>query len=40
MHVRLSHRLKTRVTQIRRFLWDAKGLFMQLRQDVCGSAPA
>lgn len=36
MHVRLSHKLKTRVTQIRRYLWDAKGLFMELKQDICG----
>lgn len=36
MHVLLSHRLKIRVRQIQRYLWDAKGLFMELMQDVCG----
>jgi len=36
VHVRLSHKLKTRVTQIRRYTWDFRGLIMELQQDMAG----
>jgi len=34
--VRLSTRLKTRLNQIRRFNWDARGVFLQMHQDMYG----
>uniref|UniRef100_A0A7S0YZY4 Magnesium transporter n=1 Tax=Hemiselmis tepida TaxID=464990 RepID=A0A7S0YZY4_9CRYP len=36
MFVRLSARLKTRLNQIRRFNWDARGVFLQMHQDMYG----
>ncbi|EKX54785.1 hypothetical protein GUITHDRAFT_99436 [Guillardia theta CCMP2712] len=35
-HVQLSNKLKTRVRQIRACTWDARSLFIELSQDMCG----
>lgn len=35
-HLTLSNRLKSQLTQIRRFVWDARALFLELSQDMCG----
>lgn len=34
--VKLSAKLRTRLNQIRRFNWDARGIFLQLQQDMYG----
>jgi len=34
--VLLAHKLKTKVTQIRRYAWDANGLLNELKQDMNG----
>lgn len=36
-HLLLSNKLKFQLTQIRRYIWDARGLFMELSQDMCGA---
>lgn len=33
-NVLLSNKLKTQLTQIRRYAWDAKGLVLELYQDM------
>ncbi len=35
-HLKISNKLKFQVTQLRRYIWDARGLFMELSQDMCG----
>lgn len=36
-HIKISNQLKFQMTQIRRYIWDARGLFMELSQDMCGA---
>jgi hypothetical protein len=39
-HIKVSNFLKSHVMHIRRYLWDARGLFMELSQDMCGAMGA
>jgi Mg2+ and Co2+ transporter CorA len=36
-HVATSNQIKMQMTQVRRFLWDSRALFMELSQDMSGA---